>query len=684
MTTQNFKVRKGLTVGEDAVTIDGTTGAITVAGEYTLPVVDGTSGQVLTTDGAGAVTFQSVSDINTTYTIDASSTSGGANFNLVGSDASTDTIKFASGTGVTVSQTSANEIGIAIGQSVATSASPTFNNLTLNGDLDVKGGDITNSTGALLITTASNGNITLTPNGTGIVSSGVTQMTDGSRVLGQILGTRSTTWTAPASGLTTVSGSNGIAAASTTGYGAQLSATYYSGDTTAGTNTSAAFVGRGATGTNTSPTAAASGQVLATFNADGYATSGWAQMIATTNSGAGTTAISPAQLQFYTREAFADNGTSVTNAGTGLRVRLFNSATAMSTANRVSIIDHTTSVATYKAATFNIQASASATNYGTFGATGTTIGGVDSVTTFTRVRGASAGTSPSLVLRNSNTVAAAPATGDGTTFRLQTAGSNATSYTLADIAAQYSATGDDSLLFQVANGDQTTGTFSGVTLINTKPSITTINAGTPSATPGAITVSPVASFGTAGSAVGYTDNTVLLNRTTAGTPGVANQKNAFTIESRRSDQSGVTNTDQTGNAFRVGGTGNYYWTNQIASQYMSAGDHTYTIQAAAGDQTSTTPTWLSLATFAPTQTVLRAGTAGSGGATATKLTVDAAKITAAVPVVFPTYTKAAIAAVTGAAGWQVSISDSTGNGGRMAYWDTTNARWNYVSDDTAV
>jgi len=38
----------------------------------------------------------------------------------------------------------------------------------------------------------------------------------------------------------------------------------------------------------------------------------------------------------------------------------------------------------------------------------------------------------------------------------------------------------------------------------------------------------------------------------------------------------------------------------------------------------------------------------------------------------------------GAVGFQISISDSTTNGGRMAYWDTTNNRWNYVSDDTAV
>ena len=49
---------------------------------------------------------------NTTYTIDATSTTGGANFNLVGTDATTDTIKFASGTGITVSRTDANTITI--------------------------------------------------------------------------------------------------------------------------------------------------------------------------------------------------------------------------------------------------------------------------------------------------------------------------------------------------------------------------------------------------------------------------------------------------------------------------------------------------------------------------------------------------------------------------------------------
>jgi hypothetical protein len=99
---------------------------------YTFPVADGTSNQVLRTDGAGNLSWYSPSDLNTTYTINASSTTGGANFNLVGSDASTDTIKFASGTGVTVSQTSASEVGIAIGQAVGTSDNVTFAGVTLD------------------------------------------------------------------------------------------------------------------------------------------------------------------------------------------------------------------------------------------------------------------------------------------------------------------------------------------------------------------------------------------------------------------------------------------------------------------------------------------------------------------------------------------------------------------------
>ena len=55
-----------------------------------------------------------------------------------------------------------------------------------------------------------------------------------------------------------------------------------------------------------------------------------------------------------------------------------------------------------------------------------------------------------------------------------------------------------------------------------------------------------------------------------------------------------------------------------------------------------------------------------------------------VPVQFPVKTAAAWNLITGAVGRQVCVSNSPTVGGRMAFWDTTNSRWSYVSDNTAV
>lgn len=70
----------------------------------------------------------------------------------------------------------------------------------------------------------------------------------------------------------------------------------------------------------------------------------------------------------------------------------------------------------------------------------------------------------------------------------------------------------------------------------------------------------------------------------------------------------------------------------------------------------------------------------SGGFTALNMTTGTATFTA-IPVM-PTYTIAGKPA-SGAVGQMICISNST-PGGRMAYWDTTNARWSYVADDSAV
>ena len=50
-----------------------------------------------------------------------------------------------------------------------------------------------------------------------------------------------------------------------------------------------------------------------------------------------------------------------------------------------------------------------------------------------------------------------------------------------------------------------------------------------------------------------------------------------------------------------------------------------------------------------------------------------------------TFTVTALNAITGSTGQFAAVSNGTGkSGGQMAYWDTTNSRWSYVSDNTAV
>jgi hypothetical protein len=68
----------------------------------------------------------------------------------------------------------------------------------------------------------------------------------------------------------------------------------------------------------------------------------------------------------------------------------------------------------------------------------------------------------------------------------------------------------------------------------------------------------------------------------------------------------------------------------------------------------------------------------------TVITTSATKVSFAQPIAFPFYTATAANAITGAVGWQIAISDSPVNAGRMAYWDTTNARWSYIDTNLAV
>jgi hypothetical protein len=50
---------------------------------------------------------------------------------------------------------------------------------------------------------------------------------------------------------------------------------------------------------------------------------------------------------------------------------------------------------------------------------------------------------------------------------------------------------------------------------------------------------------------------------------------------------------------------------------------------------------------------------------------------------YPVYTVANLTAITGQVGWTAAVSNSS-PGGALAFWDTTNSRWSYVSNNLAV
>ena len=195
-----FKDKVQIT-GETSGYVALTAGFTPAAQSYTLPdAYPGVSGYVLSSTTGGTMSWVANPDTNTTYTIDASTTTGGANFNLTGSDATTDTIKYANGTGITAVATDASTITLtntgvtsavagtgigvsastgavtfsntgvtsavagtgvsvsaatgavtySIGQSVATTADPTFNSIQLTA------GTIKSSTGQTAITVSAN------------------------------------------------------------------------------------------------------------------------------------------------------------------------------------------------------------------------------------------------------------------------------------------------------------------------------------------------------------------------------------------------------------------------------------------------------------------------------------------------------------------------------------------------
>jgi hypothetical protein len=76
-----------------------------------------------------------------------------------------------------------------------------------------------------------------------------------------------------------------------------------------------------------------------------------------------------------------------------------------------------------------------------------------------------------------------------------------------------------------------------------------------------------------------------------------------------------------------------------------------------------------------------------GGADQSIATFSTSTIVSAVPFTLPNYTAAQAGALTGSVGQMICINDSAAGGdpdGMIAFWDTTNARWSYVHNNSAV
>ena len=181
----SFSQSTGISISSGAISIANTTvtagsfsyanitvdaqGRLTAASNGTAPAqnLDDLNDVAITTPSNGQVLkynssttrFENSSDTNTTYGISAETASGGVNLRLTGSDASTDDVKLAEGSNITLTRTDANTITIA---GSAGGLTDIVNDTTpqLGGNLDVNGQSIVS---------ASNGDIAITPNGTGKV-----------------------------------------------------------------------------------------------------------------------------------------------------------------------------------------------------------------------------------------------------------------------------------------------------------------------------------------------------------------------------------------------------------------------------------------------------------------------------------------------------------------------------------
>ena len=195
-----------------------------------------------------------------------------------------------------------------------------------------------------------------------------------------------------------------------------------------------------------------------------------------------------------------------------------------------------------------------------------------------------------------------------------------------------------------------------------------------SGTGGVGTYTVATTFATAGQTVGSSGTPVAM----VATPDNIAQRGQNIINSivnRRSTVSGRRNTLKSGDSlFQVNSFG------QTSNNSTGSGTVSGTLKFVALEDFSTTA-------YGSQFQIQTAASGGSTPALVTRMSIDSTSATFAQPVGFPVKTAAQWNAITGAVGRQVCVSNSAGGGhpnGMMAFWDTTNARWSYIHDNSAV
>jgi hypothetical protein len=520
--------------------------------------------------------------------------------------------------------------------------------------------DATGKTGILKVI-STDGSEGVTMSGTLGVTGAVTAGTL-SRVLGQQINTRNSTYTPPTIPLTAVTGLNGLAVASSTGgYFPDISVNNYLTDTSSGNNGAGVSL-RSTSGTSASPTGTANNQIMGTVNFDGWATgtnANWASYTSTVAGGigGGVSYVYPLQAQAYARQAFTNGtvSTAVTGAsGNGTTATLTFAQLNVQTyfANGVITVAGMTpsgynGTYTITAATTTSVSYLNATTGFTSGGT-ISIPAVSAAGTGYRIRGFQTSTP----LIGANRINFADFNASSTTFK-------SAAYTFINevipgatqTATTYLTLGSGGSTF-----NQTTGstTINNSTMINNDLTVKSTSSGTTLSTSGDVV---------------YTQTQYSTSPFTY----------PLRISGKRTDNVNPQNDDTTGYQFQLFGSGsNFVNLGSMSIKYKTSGDNSieFFVDNNAGPNVSTNPMTVS----AP-QTVIRAGTNASVSAV---VTVNPTNVTFAQPIKFPAYTAATANTITGAVGWQISISDSPVNGGKMAYWDTTNNRWSYIDTNLAV